>query len=86
MLVMDALAQMLKREGIEKLFCFPTTPIIEAAVAAGITPVICRQDRASPSTTAGSQIIHTLRVQYIRSLSFPSVTVSELAARPPGRQ
>jgi acetolactate synthase-1/2/3 large subunit len=45
MQVMDAIAEMLKREGISTLFCFPTTPVIEAAVAAGIRPVICRQER-----------------------------------------
>ena len=45
MLVMDAMAEILKREGIDTLFCFPTTPIIEAAVGAGIRPIICRQER-----------------------------------------
>lgn len=45
MQVMDAIAEILKREGVSTLFCFPTTPIIEAAVAAGIRPVICRQER-----------------------------------------
>ena len=45
MLVMDVIADILKREGISTLFCFPTTPIIEAAAAAGIKPVICRQER-----------------------------------------
>ena len=45
MQVMDAISEILKREGISTLFCFPTTPIIEAAVAAGIRPVICRQER-----------------------------------------
>jgi acetolactate synthase-1/2/3 large subunit len=45
MQVMDAIAEILKREGISTLFCFPTTPIIEAAVAAGIRPIICRQER-----------------------------------------
>jgi len=45
MLVMDAITEILKREGISTLFCFPTTPIIEAAAAAGIRPVICRQER-----------------------------------------
>jgi acetolactate synthase-1/2/3 large subunit len=45
MLVMDAITEILKREGIRTLFCFPTTPIIEAAAAAGIRPVICRQER-----------------------------------------
>ena len=36
MLVMDAMAQILRKEGIDTLFCFPTTPIIEAAVGAGL--------------------------------------------------
>ena len=45
MQVMDAITEILKREGVSTLFCFPTTPIIEAAVAAGIRPVICRQER-----------------------------------------
>ena len=38
MQVMDAIVEILKREGISTLFCYPTTPIIEAAVAAGHTP------------------------------------------------
>src|SRR5258707_6475148 len=45
MLVMNVIADILKREGISTLFCFPTTPIIEAAAAVGIKPVICRQER-----------------------------------------
>jgi len=45
MLVMDAISEILKREGISTMFCFPTTPIIEAAVAGGMRPVICRQER-----------------------------------------
>src|SRR3954447_4613468 len=45
MQVMDAITEILKREGITTMFCFPTTPIIEAAVAAGMRPVICRQER-----------------------------------------
>lgn len=53
MLVMDAMAGMLKQEGVETLFCFPTTPIIEAAVAAGIRPVICRQERVGVDMASG---------------------------------
>ena len=45
MLVMDAITEILKREGISTLFSFPTTPIIEAAVDGGLRPVICRQER-----------------------------------------
>src|SRR5690349_9237594 len=45
MQVMDAITEILKREGVSTMFCFPTTPIIEAAVAGGMRPVICRQER-----------------------------------------
>src|SRR5262245_17042914 len=45
MLVMNVIAEILKKEGVSNLFCFPTTPIIEAAAAVGIKPVICRQER-----------------------------------------
>ena len=31
MLVMNVIAEILKKEGVSNLFCFPTTPIIEAA-------------------------------------------------------
>ncbi len=53
MLVMEAIADILKREGISQLFCFPTTPIIEAAVGAGITPIICRQERVGVDMASG---------------------------------
>src|SRR6201996_7809696 len=49
----DAIADILKREGISTLFCFPTTPIIENAVAAGIRPVICRQERVGVDMADG---------------------------------
>ena len=45
MLVMNVIAEILKKEGVSNLFCFPTTPIIEAAAVVGIKPVICRQER-----------------------------------------
>jgi acetolactate synthase-1/2/3 large subunit len=45
MRTIDAIAQILKQEGIEYLSAFPTTPVIEAAAVAGIRPVICRQER-----------------------------------------
>jgi acetolactate synthase-1/2/3 large subunit len=45
MKVMDAITEILQREGVSTMFAFPTTPIIESAAAAGIRPVICRQER-----------------------------------------
>lgn len=46
MRTIDAIAQIMKKEGIEYLSAFPTTPVIEAAADAGIRPIICRQERA----------------------------------------
>ena len=45
MRVIDAIAQIMKKEGIEYLSAFPTTPVIEAAAEIGIRPIICRQER-----------------------------------------
>jgi thiamine pyrophosphate-dependent acetolactate synthase large subunit-like protein len=40
-----ALARILKQEGTEFLFCFPTTEIIEAAAIEGIRVITCRTER-----------------------------------------
>ncbi|PKP99276.1 MAG: hypothetical protein CVT74_08350 [Alphaproteobacteria bacterium HGW-Alphaproteobacteria-13] len=53
MLVLDAIAEVLKREGITKLFCYPTTPMIEAGVRAGLTPILCRQERVGVDMADG---------------------------------
>ena len=45
MIVADAIVEALKHEGVNTFFCFPTTSMIEAAAAAGIRPIICRQER-----------------------------------------
>ncbi len=45
MRVADALAQILVREGVEFLIGYPVNPLIEAAAAAGIRPIIVRQER-----------------------------------------
>jgi acetolactate synthase-1/2/3 large subunit len=49
----DAIAEILKREGVSTLFCFPTTSLIENAVAAGIRPIICRQERVGVDMADG---------------------------------
>lgn len=49
----DAIVEVLKREGVTTLFCFPTTSIIENAVAAGIRPIICRQERVGVDMADG---------------------------------
>src|SRR5262245_21868987 len=53
MRVVDAIAEILKREGVEFLSCFPTAPMIEAAAAAGIRPIVCRQERVGVGIADG---------------------------------
>ena len=43
--VADAIAQILKQEGVKYLFAYPVNPIIEAAAKVGIRPIIVRQER-----------------------------------------
>ena len=45
MKTIDAITEILKREGVEYLSCFPTTPVLESAAQGGIRPIICRQER-----------------------------------------
>src|SRR3974390_1331925 len=40
-----AIAEIMKREGVEILTAYPVNHLIEFAAAAGISPVIVRQDR-----------------------------------------
>ena len=51
--VLDAIAHTLKREGIEYLNTFPTTPVIESAAELGIRPIICRQERVGVGMADG---------------------------------
>ena len=45
MKVVDAVAQILKAEGVEYLFAYPFNPIVDAAANVDIRPVIVRQER-----------------------------------------
>ncbi len=45
MKVADAIAHVLKKEGVEILFSYPVNPIIEAAAVADIRTIIVRQER-----------------------------------------
>jgi acetolactate synthase-1/2/3 large subunit len=49
----DAIVEVLKREGVSTFFCFPTTSLIENAVAAGLRPIICRQERVGVDMADG---------------------------------
>jgi thiamine pyrophosphate-dependent acetolactate synthase large subunit-like protein len=45
MKVGDAIAEILKREGVKILFGYPVNHVLESAAAAGIRPIIVRQER-----------------------------------------
>lgn len=63
MRVVDAIAEILKREGVEFLSCFPTAPMIEAAASAGIRPIICRQERVGVGIADGfSRVSNAKRI------------------------
>ena len=51
--VNEAITEILKREGVEHLSCYPTTALIEATSDAGIRPIICRQERVGVGIADG---------------------------------
>ena len=53
MKIIDAISAIMKREGIEFLSTYPTTPLIDAAAAIGIRPILCRQERVGVGIADG---------------------------------
>jgi acetolactate synthase-1/2/3 large subunit len=53
MRTIDLIARRLKDEGSRYLFCFPTTPVIEACAQVGLQPIICRQERVGVGMADG---------------------------------
>lgn len=53
----DAVAAILKKEGVEWLACYPMNFIIEAASNIGIRPIVFRQERGGVQAAAGYSIM-----------------------------
>ena len=53
MKIVDAIAHILHKEGVEFLSAYPTTPIIESVAEIGIRPVLCRQERVGVDIADG---------------------------------
>jgi acetolactate synthase-1/2/3 large subunit len=51
--VAEAIARVLKEEGVEHLVCYPRQALIDACAAAGIRPVVCRQERVGVGIADG---------------------------------
>src|SRR5262245_61718208 len=49
----ELVAEILKREGTEFLACYPRNPLIEAAAALDIRPILCRQERVGVGMADG---------------------------------
>jgi acetolactate synthase-1/2/3 large subunit len=49
----DAIAAILKAEGVEQVFCFPFSPILDALARAGIRPIVSRQERVAENMADG---------------------------------
>ncbi len=49
----EAIVRILKAEGVEQVFCFPFTPILDALAAGGIRPVTARQERVAENMADG---------------------------------
>ena len=47
------IAEALKREGVDVVFCFPQNPLIDAIADAGIRPIVCRQERVGVNMADG---------------------------------
>ncbi len=53
MKVLDVIAHILKKEGVEYLSAYPTTALIESTAEVGIRPIICRQERVGVGIADG---------------------------------
>jgi acetolactate synthase-1/2/3 large subunit len=53
MKVADAIARVLKDEGVEYLVCYPRNMLIDRCVEAGIRPIVCRQERVGAGIADG---------------------------------
>ena len=49
----EAIAEILKIEGVEQVFCFPFTPILDALAEAEIRPIVARQERVAENMADG---------------------------------
>ncbi len=53
MKVLDAIAHIMRKEGVEYLSAYPTTALIESTAEVGIRPIICRQERVGVGIADG---------------------------------
>jgi len=57
----EAIARILRREGVEYLFCFPAHGLIDACAAEGIRPIVTRTERTLVNMADGYTRVHDAR-------------------------
>ena len=60
MKVLDAVARILKAEGIEWAGCFPSNNLIEAVAEVGINPIMFRQERGAAMAADDGMAVGTM--------------------------
>ena len=74
MLGNTAIANILKMEGVEYLFCYPANPLIEEAAIAGIKPIMSRTERTTVNMADGySRITNGRRTGVVVTQSGPGI-------------
>ena len=67
----QAIARLLKREGVEYLFCYPSNTLIEACAVEGIRPILAR-DYASKARRPLNSRLDATRFQTTFGYFFPT--------------
>jgi len=70
MKIVDAIAEILKREGVQFLSAYPTTSVIDATAAAGIRSVLCRQERVGVGIADGFTRINNGRTPGVFAMQY----------------
>ena len=53
---LQVIAEILKREGVEFIACYPHNDLIEACAQVGIRPIMCRQERVGIAIADGEDL------------------------------
>jgi acetolactate synthase I/II/III large subunit len=70
MKIVDAIAEILKREGVSFLSAYPTTSVIDATAAAGIRSVLCRQERVGVGIADGFTRVTNGRIPGVFAMQY----------------
>ena len=74
------MAQILKKEGIEWISCFPAQTLIEACSQEGIRPILCRQERAGVNMADAYRII--ISTEMLLFIAAQAIIIPQLKVMP----